>query len=214
MGISLVSGASNSVVTVDPTSKAMRTGLYTSSGTPKFEEPLGSYMAPINMGQLGTPAAGSAIWAIRNGDEAILQIRRILVNVGYAGVAAATTQTWQFWKFRNATHAAGTIAQVVRKRTTDHFSRIIDFRQAITALTATGVVYEDNPFFAVSYPRQPAGPSFSSSMEFTIARQEFDQIEIGPTEGIALRVLVVGVAGDGIQGGVFWDEVESSERFT
>lgn len=210
MGISLVSGNLDHEVTIDPASKAVRASLYTSEETARFVSPIGSYSAPINMGQFGTPAAGSFVWALKNGFHSVLEIRRILGNVGYAGVAGATTQTYQFVKFRGINPTGGTLVQPVRKRSTDNASRVFEVRQAITALTTTGIIIDDNPFFSMSYPRQPAGPSFSSQMEFTISRQEYDQIQIGPNEGIGIRLLVAGIAGDSINGCVIWDERETS----
>jgi hypothetical protein len=208
VSLTIVSGADYAPeITVDPTSKALRASLYTSAGEAKFVEPLGSYLAPINMGRLATPAAGSFIWAIRNGPASRMQIRRILGNVGFDGIVGATTQTYQFVKFSAATPSGGTLRDAIRKRTSDPFSRILDFRQGTAALTITGVVIDAGPFFGISYPRQLAGPSFSSQMEFTISRQDFDQIEIGPMEGLAIRVLVAGIAGDSISGCVSWDEV-------
>jgi hypothetical protein len=206
VSLSIVSGTGGgNVAVVTPTAKSLRVASYSAQGRASPNEPLGSYLAPISMGRLATPAAGAFIWAIRNGPYTTMQIRRILANVGFDGIAAATTATYQFVRFSGATPTGGTIAKVIRKRTRDQQSRILDFRQGTAALTITSVDIEP-AFFAVSYPRQLAGPSFSSQAEFTTPGQGYDQVEIGPMEGLAIRMLVAGIAGDSINGCVAWDE--------
>jgi len=198
------SGDSPDLLKIDPTSKAARVTEYDSAGQELYKTPGGSYLIPISMGrQTAAIAAGSYIWAFRNGAAKTIRLRRIVLTTSFDGTAAATTQTYQIMRFSTATPTGGSVIVIVKKKTTYGASTVVDARQnPAAALGITGVVFE-TVGMCIQQPRQLA-PLQQINMPFD---QSNNAYELQPNEGLAINLLVVGVIGDTITGFVEFDEV-------
>ena len=198
------SGATADQLTIDPNSKASRVTEYDSSGVELYKTPTGSYLIPISMGrQTAAIAAGSYIWAFRNGASKIIRLRRIVLITSFDGTAAASTQIYQLMRFGNATPSGGSAITIVKKKTTFGASTVADARQnPAAALTIAGVVFE-TVGMCIQQPRQLA-----PLQQLNIPLDQSNNVyELQPNEGLAINLLVVGVIGDTIAGFMEFDEV-------
>lgn len=166
------------------------------------------YMLPIAFRQTAATAADSTLWAMRNlGVNRAVYIRRLVLNVTFDGVAAASTSQYEVRRFRTATPTGGTALTVVKKNTNDAASAITDARFVDTGLTVVGVAY-DAPSVTVGAPRAAAAivqgmyewPGMSSG-------QGSGAFVLAENDGLCIRNGLVTVIGDAVTGWIEWDEV-------
>ena len=205
MPIEVKSGASTDVLTVDSTSKAARVTLYRSDGT-EISNTTVSYLLPIPYQRLtAAVAAGSKIWAMRNGASKTMRIKRIYIGVSFDGSAASSTSCYQFMRFSGATPSGGTALTAVKKKTSLGATTMADARyNYAAALTVTGITFETS-FFEIGCQRQ-----VNANIEaYLVADQEGPDsiIELAPNEGLAINLYVAAVIGDGLGGYIEWEEV-------
>lgn len=207
MSAEIKSGASTALLTVDATSLGARVEPYDADGGKLFPKPNGAYIVPI-LYTGGTDAAGTFVFAIRNGSGRILVIRRIYVVTSFNGTAAATTQDIEVVSLTGITaDSGGTSYTPGRKRSTWPASTVTSVRSA-GAVTLTGNAIQYT-FAKMGTPRQPAGASGVFDLDFRPGNEgTYGAIEIdaGTGNALALRLNVIAVAGDSVRGWVEWDE--------
>ncbi len=210
MSISIISGAGTDVLTVDPTSKAGRVTPYDSLGAEINAAPIGCYCLPIRIVQSAASVAGVTVWAMRlvNTSTKKVKIKKIHLAIGFAGgTATVTVSEYDLVRFSAATPTLGTAITVVKKKSSYGASDVTDARFLDTGLTTTGITFE-TAFAMVGCGRnlgavQNFGVDFSSGG----GNRDFEAFELRAGEGFAIRLGIVAVIGDYIEGFVTWDEV-------
>jgi hypothetical protein len=200
------SGASADLATIDPTSKALRVTLYDSAGNELVKEPSGGiYHLPVGLRLTAAVAAGSAVWAMRNGGTRTIYITEIDLLFGFDGTAAATTSRWELIRFSDANPSGGTAMTPVKHATAMAASSVQDARfNAAAALTVTGITFEDLAFAYGGCQRQVHA---TNALQLGLgALQRRGIFELAPNEGLALRTNIVAVIGDSCQGHIAWEE--------
>lgn len=203
----IVSGASSDVLTIDPTSKAARATLYNSAGTELIVAPTGSYGTNISVRQTGTTAANAVVWSMRNGGTKTVQIRRIKVVRCFDGTAAATTTArYTIQRFTAATPTGGNAQLIGKKRTSYPTSTVVDVRSLDTGLTTTSVVFDNIDLAILALPLSVTGTVAPDDIVFEGVLENFAWLELAANEGLCIRLNQTAVIGQGIYGGIFWDE--------
>lgn len=198
------SGATADELTVDPTSKAARVTLYDAAGNPINPQKPTKFFLPITIDVSVIQAANSYIWAIRNGATKKMIIDYLLLNLGFRGTAAATSQVFELVRFSGANMAGGTGytlgSSISRKTSTGVNSTVQDARfSGAAALTVSGVVFEPQSMSAVGVSRSVSG------QQVAVDLNKLD-IELLPNEGLAIRATAATVVGDTVQGHIHWTE--------
>ena len=204
----ITSGASADTLTIDPISKAARTTLYDSSGNEIYRYPTGSYSLDFVLGRFTAAMTGGSVFAMRNGATRTIYIRKINLWVSFDGVAAASTQIFNFRRFGAATPSGGTpiLASIIKKDNAMAASAIADARYVITGttpLTVTSVIFEQ-PFCRSSLNRN-SGAIANYGWKFF--DKPADQFVLAANEGIDLLISVTAVVGDVVVGNIEWDEI-------
>lgn len=215
------------LLTVDPTSKAARTTLYDSAGNKLLQEnPVGSYVLPINVDTTAIPT--TYVWYMRNATLAasaprIWYVRRISGVVYFNGTAAATTTVgYMFSKFYGAAHnQSGTTQTAIKKRTSDGRTNGFQPNNTVSQLDGSsawskgidsqvggnGLLLEDKTWFIDE-------KAFEVTLPISVTRttQRFDigltsfELPLLPNEGLIIKCNPTSVAGQGILGSIEWDE--------
>jgi predicted RecA/RadA family phage recombinase len=198
------SGATVDELIVDPTSKAARVTLYDPAGNPINLAKPNKFFLPINLDVTVIQAANSYIWSVRNGATKKMIIDDILLNLGFRGTAAATSQVFELVRFSGANMAAGTAytlgSSIAKKTSTGANSTVQDARfNSAAALTVSGVVFEPQAISAFGVSRSV------SSQQVIVDLTKLD-LELLPNEGIAIRATAATVVGDTVQGHLHWTE--------
>lgn len=189
MSVSIISGASSDLQTIDPTSKAARITQYRTDGIPLIAES-NQYM--VTGGTSAIVAAGLAanttLASLRNGASKEVHITRLRVaftpaTVGTSALVAGSI-AWQ--KFTTATPTGGTPRTIAKKKTSYSASTVVDVRDSNAALTVTGVAFVD--IFAQSQvPLMTVGGLFLWANDL----DDNDHIILEANEGICIRTQVV-----------------------
>lgn len=194
-------------LTVDPTSKAARVTLYDSAGNKLLlDTPTGAYMLPVNIRQSAATAANATVWAMRNGATKVMSIRRLRLAMMFDGTAAATTTLkYTIQRFSAATPTAGTALTVIKKRSSYGASTVADARFLDTGLTTTSVTFETDAHILALPISVTSGNAFYD-IQFGRANEPYGDFELAVNEGLCIRLLNTAVVGQGLVGGVEWDE--------
>jgi hypothetical protein len=176
---------------------------YDEDGNIKNPVPDGAYMLPIGVRLSAAVAAGSKIWAMRNGASKRMLISRILLRSGFDGTAATSSALYEFMRFADATPSGGTAISPVKKDTTYAASTLADARyNGAAALTVTSVTFEDA--FLQHYSARQLNHVSALNLEFDDMSR---MIVLNPNEGLAIELNVVAVVGDTISGAIYWLEL-------
>ncbi len=223
MSVSIISGASSDLLTIDPSSKATRATLYDSLGREIQPPQSGSYITPFEVRCTSASAAGVTVFNFRGPTSLRAFIRGIRGRVTFDGTALAASGTLRFGFYRGvgASVPTGGTAQIpTKKDSTDPTSTVQDVRVDLTGagLTTTGITYETTPFHVVGLPiiaLQVTVPTTSATvgaaadfdLDFhTFGDRDCDFI-IGTNEHLAIRIqTVAGIIGLGLTGSMEWDE--------
>lgn len=199
-----VSDAGGSL-TVDGTVSAAQSGSWSvnQGGTwiigPTY---LGQYILPIEVIPT-TLVDGTTYWTMRNLGANRVFIRRIELNIGFTGTAAASRSLFRFERFSTATPTAGTALTVIKGSNTFGNSSVTDARFAPGGLTTTSVVFE-TAFDRVGINNQLSG-DFSHITDFQqLGEENLFTLAVG--EGIAIRAYGAVVLGSYITGKIRWSE--------
>lgn len=188
MSVSLISGASADLATVDPTSKALRVSVYDVLGNPIENREADRYVVCGATGAVcaAALAAGTTLIAMRNGAGKSLYITKIKVRftVGTVGVSAGVAGSVKWERFTTATPTGGTARTVAKKNATFNASNVADVRDGNAALTVTSVVWTD----VLDMSNVPLMITGVPSPEW-VSEWEDSPAVIAPSEGISLRVL-------------------------
>jgi phage tail protein X len=189
MSVSIISGASSDLLTIDPTSKATRVTQYKSDGSLLVAES-NQYMVTGGTSAIiaATLAANTTLASLRNGASKEVHITRLRVSftpatVGTSALVAGSI-AWQ--KFTTATPTGGTARTVAKKKTGYASSTVSDVRDSNAALTVTSVVFAD-VFSQSLVPLMTIGGLFIWANDL----DDNDHIVLEANEGICLRTQVV-----------------------
>lgn len=202
MSVSIVSGASADLQTIDPTSKAGRVTLYRSDGSLLSREYAGLYRAKIEVIPT-TLTANTTYFAMRNLGARKVYLRRINLQVGFSGTAAATRGSYSLCRFGSATPTGGTAETIIKLRNSWPTSSVTDIRFAPGGLTTTSVVFEA-PFHLITHTNQ-----LMIDREEAIEQDAEDEdwtFELAVNEGFCIRAYTAVVLGSSVTGSVIWAE--------
>ena len=191
-------GLASSLVTADATSVNVH------------NNPAAAYMLRIPNNRFTAAIAGSnVIWGIHNGNSLTMRVRRVVVQAGFDGAAAATTSEFQLSRFSAAsgTNFTGGAAIGAVKRATS--MNVSTFAAASfnygAALGVAGITFDADQFLSWGVQRQV---SANVALEMRSADPQYESIiTLAPNEGLCIRCGVATVIGDSIGGMVEWTEV-------
>jgi hypothetical protein len=198
------SGASADLLTVDPTSKALRASQYGPDGAPLVYASLLD-RAIANIRVLASAASTiCSVWALRNTSASrILYITSLLLQGGFNGTGAATEQQWEVTKFTGVTALAGGAVVTPFMKRTSIGAPDVDARVLDTGLTVTGGVIT-NPAWSFWVPRLTHSATQAGNFLSPVQVVDDPQkpIELAFQEAIAIRSLKTQVIGDILEGGI------------
>lgn len=212
MKVTGISSGSNA--TVDPTSKAIRTGLYDPFGREIVKKPsAGSFITHILIRQSAATAAASNVWQMFNPATSgvIYRIRAMRVVMVFDGTAVAGNgRNYTFSKTRGVAPSSGTAVVPTKKRSGDSASTA-DVRFLDTGLTVTGNTTNGDPVIRINTTISVTGiyQLFEYPRESSLRRLT-SPLELRPGEGLGLYITGnAAVVGQGMCGYVEWDETTS-----
>jgi hypothetical protein len=208
MAIQIISGASDSELVVDPTSKAMRSGLYSTDGLVVAPTDLYRGIATIIVRQTATTAAAAVTWAIYNPSSArTIYIKEIWCQLFFDGTAVATIMKYEWIKATGCTaFSAGSAVTPLHKKTAIS-SPAAQIRVLDTGLTTTGASFGGS-MLTMGQGRVTQTAINYSGTVFSLGFENFREfpIELAQGEILALRQTVVSVIGDNVIGYVEFSE--------
>lgn len=208
------SGASGSVLTIDPTTLAARVILYDpTTNLPITQAPTGAYFLD-SYARLGIMTAGAtvALFSLRNGVSRIMRIRGIRLQVGFTGTAAATESVFTIKRFFTATPSGGASLTPSRKTTGWGNSIALDARDirgtdnATTGLTTTSLTFESPSILTIVCPHQNGGFGAGHKMGNPNTKS-YDDLQLQVNEGICICL----EAGNSIAGVFYSATIEWEE---
>ena len=191
--------------TVDTISGAERVTLYNSLGLEIPVPPGGVYCLPVGVMQSAASAAGTTVWAMRNGATKTVRLRRILLNFSFFGTAAASIGVYSLHRFTTATPTGGSALNPLAYKSNYPASTVADVRSVDTGLTTTSVVFSDA--FAYVAGTRAVAATTPFNLQFTPYVGRNDALELAPNEGLAIRIAITAVIGDALAGTIEWDEL-------
>lgn len=169
------------------------------SATPIATIPL-YYSLPVGIRQSTATTAGTTVWSMRNnsGSPKIVMIERISLLMSFdAGTPLTRTSLrYELVRFNTATPSGGTSVSPTMMDSDAPATLVTDARYADTGLTVTSVVFE-NPFASVGCPASD-GASVNYLRDIPI--------KLAAGEGLAIRLNVAAMAGQGLFGEIIWSE--------
>lgn len=192
-------GTSNVGVDSGATSKGLYSELVDVNG--RKIAPGECYSAFIDITPATTLVDGTAYWFMRNTGARDCLVRRIELNLGFAGVAAASFSSYRFERFATATPTGGT-AIVPVKHKNSYGATTVTAGFLSTGLAVAGVTFE-SAFWRVGHMNQLA--ALAADLDLTDVG-EGPNLELATGEGLILRANGVIVAGSRLLGGVYWME--------
>ena len=174
--------------------------LYGSDGKLIYKRPIfeGNIRVP-NVRLTAAIAAGSLIWAMRYNGTNILRVKSGSLQASFDGTAAATTQEYQIVRFSAANTTGGTAAIQPVVTDTTYSIPSIDARYGVAAaLGVVGVTIATE--FAAEWGVQR---QVSASNQLLISNRQAvysSFLDLRSGEGMAIRLGVVSVIGDGLGG--------------
>ncbi len=158
------------------------------------------YSLPINIKHTGTVALDSTIFSMINNTDSlkIIMIERINLQMCFSAATPLirTDLIYELVRFNTATPTGGTSISPVLMDSNALTSAITDARYSNTGLTVTGVVFE-TPF---SYIGCPTSDGASTTYFRDIP------IKLAAGEGLAIKLTLASVAGQGLSGEIIWSE--------
>lgn len=148
-------------------------------------------------------AANAAIWFVRNTHASRkVHIRRLFLNLGFSGTAAASRSIYHLIRFSAATPSGGTTIAAVKDDSTNAVASAVGAAQQHTAaLTVTGVTFDTNPIALFGHTNQ-----LSASVPVDLDLLS-ERIILNPGEGLAIRAHAATVAGSFGVGFLSWSEM-------
>lgn len=172
--------------------------------------PAGSYIAGAAIRHTATDAADSAVIALRNPSASTktVCIRRIYGNMLFDGTASAGNSLgYEFIRFSAGDPTTGTTLPRIKKKNSYAASQILDanaqFKSGV--LTMTSVVYESE-FFFVRAPASVTAQVVPFEIPFVTAGAAYEPFELAVGEGIAVRLNIIAIVGQGLAVTFEWDE--------
>lgn len=159
------------------------------------------YSAPVNIRQTAATAANATVWAMRNAAASTknVVIERIYLMMSFdtATPIGRALLRYDIERFTTATPTAGSAITVVLMDSQQAATQVTDVRFIDTGLTTTSVVF-GTPIATIGCPATDA-----TSNHYC---RENVGIRLAPGEGLAIRLNVVAVAGQGLTGEIVWSE--------
>lgn len=159
------------------------------------------YATPVNIRQTSTTAANATVWAMRNAANSTksIIIEKIILMMSFdAGTPIGRSlQRYNIMGFNGATPTGGTSQGVAPLDNNNPATQVTDVRFSDTGLSTTGAAF-GNSFLTIGCPATDA----------TTAPFKYDgpPIKLAPGEGLAIRLAIAAVIGEGLTGGVIWSE--------
>lgn len=203
MSTEIKSGASADKLTIDPVSKAARVTLYDSLGVEQGEVGELVFYLPIYIRQTAITVAGSIVWMMRNGATKTIEIKKLMLTVGFdAAAQASTSRSYSFARFSTDVPTGGTsiLANIVKQSSTQAASTIAAARYADVGLTLGATVLEA-PFATVEIPISATGVIVPLAIEL-----DDKHLKLAANEGIAIYLEQNAAVGQSISGMIQWDE--------
>lgn len=179
--------------------------LYDSGGAEIHPVPSASFMAPINIRQTATTAAQSTVWYLNAAGALGLYIRRLVLQVGFDGTAAASTVRYDLLRYGTAVCSGGIAITPIKKSTANATATTATAGFADTGVTVTSVVFE-TAFATLACPISVTSRSSVYPINLVTPAQRFGEIVIASGQGLAIQLTVTAVVGQTITGYVEWDE--------
>ena len=169
------------------------------STTPVATIPL-YYSLPISIRQSAATSANQVVWTMRNNAASpkIVMIERINLSMSFdAGTPLTRTSLrYELVRFNSATPTGGTSISPIMMDSNSPATFVTDARYLDTGLTTSGISFE-NAFGSVGCPASDgATATYSRDMP----------IKLGAGEGLAIRLNVAAVTGQGLFGEIIWSE--------
>lgn len=214
MGLSITSPDGSRSAQVDDNPDALRTIPYDAEGNAEKQFPNGAYFLD-SYGRLGILTAGAAVavFAMRNAATRQIRFKRIRVQGGFSGTAAATESVLQVVRFSAATPSAGAAITPAKKDSTMAASTVTDARDLrgtdnfTTGLTTTSLVFETIGEVTLVVPHQVGSVVVDESFGPSNEKAD-DDLVLGANEGLAIIV----PAGNTIAG-VFYSAMFEWEEY-
>ena len=173
--------------------------LATFSTTPVATIPL-YYSLPINLRQSAATSAGTTVFSMRNNSASpkMIMIESINLSMSFdAGTPLSRASLrYELVRFNTATPTGGTSISPIMMDSNAPSTLVTDARFADTGLSVTSVVFE-NPFASIGCPASDGAYSkYSRDIP----------IKLGAGEGLAIRLTVPAVIGQGLFGEIIWSE--------
>lgn len=188
-----------------------KVALYDASGRAINYVATGEYIAPVEVRQTSTAAAGQTVWNLRGPTALKAYIKRLFLTVVFDGTAAAAT-TLRYGVYRGsgaASPTGGTALTPEKKLSTFATSTTSDVRQDTTGvgLTTTSIAYDAIPCSVLAIPVSVTSTAQTYDLRFDTPEQLDAPVVIAANEHIAIRLqTVAAVIGLGIFGHVEWVE--------
>lgn len=220
-GVTVQSGATSDLLTIDATSKAFRGTLYDTAGIEINVTPSGgAYTAPINLRHTAATAAGSKVWAMRNGNTKTMRIRTFFFTLGFDGTAIPATNlgySIQRYGTGGSANANNSLTDrnrsAIKKRSSYSASTlaggVFDYKDDAT----TGLTWTSNPTFetdaiVLRFPCSVTNTVVPFNAYFLQTNESFSCFELAINEGITILVNpVAAIIGQSLTGFIEWDEV-------
>lgn len=174
--------------------------LATFSTTPVATIPL-YYSLPVSIRQSAGTSAGNVVWTMQNVSPSIkiVVIEKIDLTMSFdAGTPLTRTSLrYEFVRFNTATPTGGTQITPTPMDSNSPATVVTDARFLDTGLTTTGVVFENTTISSVGCPASD-GASVTYKRDLPI--------KLAAGEGLAIRLNVASVAGQGLFGEIVWSE--------
>lgn len=200
------SGKSSNLLTVGPTSKAIRVGTYNSKGV-EFSAPINEYYLAFNAVMVG--AGTNNYFMLRGSNTKTLRITRIEFSMCYTGTLAANQNRVGVFRIPEGALANYTLGErdltpnIVKEKSTLSASTITfasDYN--LTGGPSTTLSVGVLTCYQTQFPRSVTGKNV-----FTNTPEGFSVI-LKPNQGLLISNsnLNVGSLGDVVSGNIYWEE--------
>lgn len=158
------------------------------------------YSLPISLRQSAATAANQVVWTMRNNSLSpkIVMIERINLAMSFDAGTPITRASlrYELVRFSGANPSGGTAITPILMDTNSPATLVTDARFLDTGLTTSGITFE-TAFASVGCPASDGA---------TAAYTRDMPIKLGAGEGLAIRLNVAAVVGQGLFGEVIWSE--------
>ena len=166
---------------------------------------LSGFFLPVRIRQTAATAATATVWAMRNTHATKCAHVKNIRLFAYGDASASGQVAYELCRFSGATPTAGTALTLIRMRNSSTYTTgVTDARFLDTGLTVAGVVFETA--FAALQCQGGLGSGHHLDMDMLDLARTWSGFELGPGEGLCIRLGATAVVGQRIAGGVFWDE--------